>query len=83
MCQTIYGGAPAFQHFGGWCSKGLTVEDLGSSDDGEESDDQFDEPAWDADRSDVTGVSFDLNIASQAAETADPRFLLDCFNSCC
>ena len=80
--KTIYGGAPAFQHFGGWCSKGLTVQDHRASDNGEESEDDFDEPAWDADGSELTGVSFDLSANSQAAETTDPRFLLGCFNRC-
>ena len=77
--KTIYGGAPAGQHLGGWCSRGLPIQD------GEREDDSGDESEnpnltydwlW-------TGVSFDLSDASQASEEgADPRFLLGCFNRC-
>ena len=92
--KTIYGGAPAGQHFGGWCSQGLSIEDPGS-DDGDWPDpdpDEIDESRLDPDREwsyldpenpkIYSGVSFDLSLASQAVDGPDPRFLLGCFNRC-
>ena len=83
--KTIYGGAPAGQHLGGWCSRGLEVEDgepPQEPDPDSESDSMTENPnsvrewKW-------TGVSFDMSAASQASEQgADPRFLLGCFNRC-
>ena len=81
--KTIYGGAPAGQHLGGWCSRGLEVTEnpelIGSDD--SDTDVPFDES--NTEPSAVTGVSFDLSPASHAsAAGADPRFLLGCFNRC-
>lgn len=75
--KTIYGGAPAGDHLGGWCSKGLPTKVEGS----EDTDD--DEEPEGYGNSELTGVSFDLSPNSHAdLDTADPRFLLGCFNRC-
>lgn len=81
--KTIYGGAPAGQHLGGWCSRGLRAEDGNPPDQPDPDNSDIQENpnsvwqfAW-------TGVSFDWSAASQASEEgSDPRFLLGCFNRC-
>ena len=84
--KTIYGGAPAGQHLGGWCSRGLIVRDGWPPAEYEtDSDSDSDPPERPEDSSEWewTGVSFDLSAASQAyVKGADPRFLLGCFNRC-
>ena len=83
--KTIYGGASAGQHLGGWCSRGLWVED---GEPGQDSDPDSDPDSMTENPDSVfewewTGVSFDMSAASQAnKEGADPRFLLGCFNRC-
>lgn len=79
--KTIYGGAPAGQHLGGWCSRGLQAED-GNPPDQPDPDNSEENPnaVWEFS---WTGVSFDWSAASQASEEgSDPRFLLGCFNRC-
>lgn len=83
--KTIYGGAPAGQHLGGWCSRGLKVEDgeSGQDSDSDDSTDSISEIPNDESEWKWTGVSFDLSTASRAtADGADPRFLIGCFNRC-
>lgn len=84
--KTIYGGAPAGQHLGGWCSRGLVVKD---GEPGENSDPDDYSPYDNTENPNDewewrwTGVSFDVSAASQASEEgADPRFQLGCFNRC-
>lgn len=84
--KTVYGGAPAGRHLGGWCSRGLKTRDLRHPDDSDDADDPDDSEDSDVTTnpySDTNGVSFDLSDASHADEgLADPRFLLGCFNRC-
>lgn len=73
--KTIYGGAPAGQHLGGWCSQGLPSHEIWPAENGHNEVVHVDE------NPSLAGVSFDLSDASHAAD-ADPRFLLGCFNRC-
>lgn len=77
--KTIYGGAPAGRHLGGWCSRGLQTKDEKDADD---SDDEEMTTNFE-NFSDLTGVSFDMSDNSHVDEVLiDPRFLLGCFNRC-
>ena len=70
--KTIYGGAPAGQHLGGWCSRGLEVVDGKpgqQTDQLLESDGHTENPNFQFDWR-WTGVSFDWSAASQAAPIA-------------
>ena len=76
--KTIYGGAPAGQHLGGWCSRGLKILDVDVDHDPL---DDFHIEEGDAWLSAARGVSFDASADAHASkEGQDARFLLDCFN---
>lgn len=78
--KTAYGGAPAGQNLGGWCSKGLPMEEK----DADDPDPVFvdgDEPGFALNPTDPQGVSFE-DSPLNTQEGWDVRFLLGCFNRC-
>ena len=82
--KTEYGGAPAGQHLGGWCSKGLRMAEK----DFFESDITFldgEGPSYAFDATSPQGVSFEDVTPEDSLiyqDGWDIRFLLGCFNRC-
>ncbi len=78
--KTEYGGAPAGQHLGGWCSKALRM----ASKDADQPDPVFvdgEGPSYALEPTNPQGVSFEEDSLN-AAYGWDVRFLLGCFNRC-